>query len=71
MAGEQFRPGDLVRLRSGGPSMTIESVGISSFTEEPTVFCVWFDGKMKQRDNFAAEAVEATPKPSGPPEVFR
>jgi uncharacterized protein YodC (DUF2158 family) len=36
-----YQSGDLVKLRSGGPRMTIESVT----TEQgvPLVHCVWFD----------------------------
>jgi uncharacterized protein YodC (DUF2158 family) len=33
------RPGDLVRLKSGGPWMTVNSVCL----EDQTVECYWFD----------------------------
>lgn len=35
----QFSPGDRVRLKSGGPVMTVESV------VDGLVHCLWFDGK--------------------------
>lgn len=35
---EEFKPGDVVRLKSGGPKMTVTEVG-----EE--VYCEWFDDK--------------------------
>ena len=33
----KFKPGDVVRLKSGGPKMTIEAV-----TDFETAVCVWF-----------------------------
>lgn len=33
----QFKAGDTVRLKSGGPDMTVETV------EGAYVFCAWFD----------------------------
>lgn len=38
-----FNPGDLVRLKSGGPLMTVEQVGKLSQTGEDGVWCVWFE----------------------------
>ena len=35
--GSEFKAGDLVWLKSGGPQMTIESV------DEPYATCVWFE----------------------------
>ncbi len=35
---EQFKIGDVVRLKSGGPSMTVESIESTG-----SAFCVWFD----------------------------
>lgn len=34
-----FKPGDIVELKSGGPDMTISSI------ENGSVFCQWFDSK--------------------------
>jgi uncharacterized protein YodC (DUF2158 family) len=36
MADEQFKPGDVVSLRSGGPRMTVASV------DGRSVMCEWF-----------------------------
>lgn len=38
-----FEPGDTVRLKSGGPLMTVEQVGKAGMTGEDTVWCVWFE----------------------------
>ncbi len=37
----EFEPGDMVFLKSGGPRMTVESVGDNY--GQPTVWCVWFE----------------------------
>lgn len=36
MADEQFKPGDVVSLKSGGPQMTIATV------DGQSAFCEWF-----------------------------
>jgi uncharacterized protein YodC (DUF2158 family) len=43
---DTFKVGDVVRLKSGGPSMTVTGVGDSMGT--PTVWCRWFDEKKKE-----------------------
>jgi uncharacterized protein YodC (DUF2158 family) len=39
----EFQPGDVVQLKSGGPSMSVESVGEDPHTKELSVCCTWFD----------------------------
>jgi len=36
-----FKPGDVVVLKSGGERMTVERVGLADMTHEETVWCVW------------------------------
>jgi uncharacterized protein YodC (DUF2158 family) len=36
-----FAAGDVVRLKSGGPLMTVEQIGKHSMTQEDAVWCVW------------------------------
>ncbi|RWE64144.1 DUF2158 domain-containing protein [Mesorhizobium sp.] len=38
-----FAPGDIVFLKSGGPRMTVESVGERHMTGEPGVWCAWLE----------------------------
>lgn len=56
---EQFNKGDVVRLRSGGPPMTVTSVGEAHMSSTMSVWCVWFDEKGEQKSGtFPIEAVE-------------
>ena len=50
--GKTFTVGDLVKLKSDGPIMTVEKVRGDSIT------CVWFDGKKAQDRKFAAATLE-------------
>jgi len=36
-----YQPGDIVRLKSGGPNMTVQSTS----NDRENVWCVWFDAK--------------------------
>ena len=52
---EQFQPGDVVRLKSGGPSMTITALGVySGWAMRPTdtASCRWFEGEKPQETVF-------------------
>lgn len=54
-----FNIGDTVRLKSGGPLMTVTDVGTNSTTGTPIVWVNWFyDNEVKQ-SNFPSEALEA------------
>ena len=46
-----FKAGDVVKLKSGGPKMTIEKIGAtSSANEENVAHCVWFDKDEQMKD---------------------
>lgn len=53
---EELKVGDVVRLKSGGPAMTITVVGERYGT--PTVWCTWFDQKGSQSGDFPPAALE-------------
>ena len=65
MSEEQFKAGELVRLKSGGPNMSVEQVG------EQAVRCAWFVDDKLQRETFAPEALEHAPKPEGTSSFFK
>lgn len=50
----QFQVGETVRLKSGGPLMTIEEPG----SVPNSWVCVWFEGKKEKRSSFAAATLE-------------
>ena len=55
---ETLKPGDTVRLKSGGPLMTIEDIddyGMVSPLKKAT--CTWFDGRKKNSDLIAVASL--------------
>lgn len=42
-----IKKGDSVRLKSGGPAMSVDNVVAQQFVDVPgwNAHCVWFDGK--------------------------
>ncbi|HEY0313831.1 MAG TPA: DUF2158 domain-containing protein [Allosphingosinicella sp.] len=62
-----FEKGDLVRLKSGGPVMTVENVGELHLSGEESVWCVWFEkAGNKQvigRDSFPPFTLEKAQRP--------
>lgn len=49
MEKESFSVGDLVKLKSGGPVMTVKSIDIVSGFD---YCCQWFSGKKLETGNF-------------------
>ena len=47
----KFIPGDIVRLRSGSPSMTVERV------RDNKLLCAWFVDGVLHRDDFEVDAL--------------
>ena len=57
----QFKAGDVVVLKSGGPSMTVESVR-SDAGGNIRINCMWFDGPKVQRELFSPDSLELCDK---------
>ena len=49
----QFKPGDIVRLKSGGPAMTV-----SSEESGGAFLCQWFDAATFGEGSFKPESLE-------------
>ncbi len=57
---EEFKTGDIVKLKSGGPDMTIKSF---SSTQGNSFICQWFAGKKLEQGFFKPDSLErASPK---------
>lgn len=53
MQEEQFKPGDIVILKSGGPRMTIATI------DERSALCEWFsDDQQAQSKSFALTSLK-------------
>jgi uncharacterized protein YodC (DUF2158 family) len=50
---EQFKTGDVVMLKSGGPKMTITKINSSS-----EVWCAWFEGSKKSSSYFESNSLK-------------
>jgi uncharacterized protein YodC (DUF2158 family) len=63
----EFNPGDLVRLKSGGPLMTVEQVGQRAITNEDAVWCTWFEmvgnRQAAKRETFSPIVLERAQRP--------
>jgi uncharacterized protein YodC (DUF2158 family) len=55
-----FKSGDLVVLKSGGPTMTVDTVNTDIFDDNKVtgVLCVWFVGNKFERARFDHRAIE-------------
>jgi uncharacterized protein YodC (DUF2158 family) len=51
MADERFEAGETVRLKSGGPLMTVEQTGRGGMgSDRELVWCVWFEQVGKKQE---------------------
>jgi uncharacterized protein YodC (DUF2158 family) len=58
-----IKSGDLVRLKSGGPTMTVDTVNTDIFDDGKItgILCVWFVGEKLERVRFDHRAIEPAP----------
>ena len=59
----QFVVGTIVKLKSGGPDMTVQEVCVNYNTKKPNgdVDCQWFAGKKLERGHFPIASLELVP----------
>ena len=61
MADHEFKPGETVQMKSGGPDMTyIGDAGLPGM-----VACEWFDGGQKKTDDFNYTSLRKAPPKTG------
>lgn len=53
---DTFDIGDIVRLKSGGPDMTVAEVG--EIEGRPTVWCTWFEKDKQDQSTFHPGTLE-------------
>lgn len=53
-----FQKGEIVRLKSGGPRMTISAVHDWRDMTESTVTCTWFSGSKRHDGVFSIEVLD-------------
>lgn len=54
-----MKPGDKVKLKSGGPVMTIDRIYNSD--NGPRAACDWFEGTKPMHGNYALSSLEIVP----------
>ena len=66
-----FKSGDLVVLKSGGPTMTIDAVNTDVFDDNKItgVVCVWFVGQKLERFRFEQGAIQLVEAHQGSSEI--
>lgn len=57
--GSKFKVGDIVRLKSGGPNMTVSEV--RDLPDGPWLICAWFSGKKHDSNGFPPDTIEEVP----------
>lgn len=53
-----FEIGNTVRLKSGGPLMTVHDIGDYSPGPNPGLLCIWFDGSKRVEEVFHPKTVD-------------
>jgi|GEM_PF-5164299 len=61
-----FVAGQIVRLKSGGPDMTVTQVFGKTEKHEGFVHCTWFEGKKRQVAAFTLPTIELVLPPAAP-----
>lgn len=57
---DELKRGDVVQLRSGGPNMTILSIG--DLYGSKVAYCSWFDGATEKTGKFPPGALKIMPE---------
>jgi uncharacterized protein YodC (DUF2158 family) len=60
MSDTQFKAGEVVMLKSGGPEMTIEDIAVYGMgSSHKSAKCVWFDGKKRMEALFELHTLKS------------
>jgi uncharacterized protein YodC (DUF2158 family) len=53
MVSEAFKPGDLAKLKSGGPTMSV-----ATYDKSGRAYCYWFVGTARKEGSFSDDSLE-------------
>jgi uncharacterized protein YodC (DUF2158 family) len=71
MADQRFKAGDVVRLKSGGPKMTVIRYGKFNNNQHETLECQWFDAQNVLKYATFEECVLQPEETAGPVRLQR
>jgi uncharacterized protein YodC (DUF2158 family) len=72
MSEQKFADGAVVRLKSGGPKMTVIDYGVYGYGGSESYKCTWFDDKNKRiTETFTEAELELVPTSGGPVKLER
>jgi uncharacterized protein YodC (DUF2158 family) len=54
----EIKAGDVVRLKSGGPQMTVAKTGVPAGREGQHAWCDWFEGKKVMNGVFPVTSLQ-------------
>lgn len=57
-SAESFEKGDIVRLKSGGPEMTVREIKTDYQGDPSRINCHWFSGAKRQSGGFDPKELE-------------
>ncbi|MCC8628870.1 YodC family protein [Xanthomonas vesicatoria] len=57
----KYSVGEIVKLRSGGPDMTVQEVPVAGSQHKNHYRCQWFAGKKLESGSFQEESLELVP----------
>ncbi len=54
----ELKIGDVVQLKSGGPQMTIDTIGETMYEDYQSAWCTWFDKNTEQKGTFPLTSLQ-------------
>ena len=61
MLDRTFKIGAVVRLKSGGPLMTVDELTTHGTSGQPTVSVIWFEGSEQRHGTFLEAVLDLAP----------
>jgi len=68
---DEFKPGDVVQVKSGGLEMTVDWVGTDTYTNDPVVSCIWTVNNKREVGKFPPHTLELVTHETGSVRIGR